>query len=80
MEILNINKYIKTIENKNLIMVYHNNILNIIIDKNRRLVYTTAPGMKKYSIKQYINTIPDALHVEILENIDNIINIKELEK
>lgn len=80
MEILNINKYIKTIENNNIIMIYHNNKLNVIIDKRRGLIYTTAHYIKKSTIKQYINTIPDALRVEILENIDNIINIKELEK
>ena len=72
MEIKNINKYIKVIENNNISMVYHNNILNAVIKKDRGAVYTTAQNIKKSSIKNYIDTIPAAQRVELLENINNI--------
>ena len=75
MEIININKYIKIIENKNIIMIYHNNKLNAVIKKDRGAVYTTAQNIKKSSIKNYIDTIAAAQRVEIIDNINNIILI-----
>ena len=78
MEIININKYIKIIENKNIIMIYHNNKLNAVIKKDRGAVYTTVQNIKKSSIKNYIDTIPAAQRVELITNINNI-NIDILE-
>ena len=78
MEIKKVNKYIKIIENNNIIMIYHNNKLNAVIKKDRGAVYTTAQNIKKSSIKNYIDTIPVAQRVEIIDNI-NTINIDILE-
>ena len=81
LEIININKYIKIIENKNIIMIYHNNKLNAVIKKDLGAVYTTAQNIKKSSIKNYIDTIPAAQDVEIIYNINNInIDITEAQK
>ena len=77
MEIKNINKYIKTIENKNIIMVYHNNILNVVIKKNSGVIYTTPQNIKKSSIKNYINFEPEK-QIEFIDNMDTI-NIDILE-
>lgn len=55
MEIKQTNKYIKTLENNNFILVFHNNILAAIIQKNRRYITTTAENMQKKTIKEYIN-------------------------
>ena len=78
MEIININKYIKIIENNNIVIIYHNNKLNAVIEKDRGAVYTTVQNIKKSSIKNYIDTIPAAQRVEIIDNINNI-NIDILE-
>ena len=72
MELVSINKYIKISENNNIIMIYHNNKLNAVIKKDRGAVYTTAQNIKKSSIKNYIDTIPAAQDVEIIDNINNI--------
>ena len=77
MEIININKYIKIIENNNIIMIYHNNKLNAVIKKDRAAFYTTAQNIKKDSINNYINTL-DIQDIKILKNI-NLINIDLLE-
>ena len=78
MELISINKYIKISENNNIVMIYHNNKLNAVIKKDRGAVYTTAQNIKKSSIKNYIDTIPAAQDVEIIDNINNI-NIDILE-
>ena len=78
MELISINKYIKISENNNIIMIYHNNKLNAVIKKDRGAVYTTAQNIKKSSIKNYIDTIPAAQRVELIDNI-NTINIDILE-
>ena len=77
MEIINFNRYIKIIENNNIIMIYHNNKLNAVIKKDRSAVYTTTQNIKKSSIKNYINTL-DIQDIKILKNI-NLINIDLLE-
>ena len=78
LELISINKYIKISENNNIVMIYHNNKLNAVIKKDRGAVYTTAQNIKKSSIKNYIDTIPAAQDVEIIDNINNI-NIDILE-
>ena len=72
MELVSINKYIKISENNNIIMIYHNNKLNAVIEKDRGAVYTTVQNIKKSSIKNYIDTIAAAQRVEIIDNINNI--------
>lgn len=72
MELISINKYIKISENNNIVMIYHNNKLNAVIKKDRGAVYTTVQNIKKSSIKNYIDTIPAAQRVEIIDNINNI--------
>lgn len=81
LELISINKYIKISENNNIVMIYHNNKLNAVIKKDRGAVYTTAQNIKKSSIKNYIDTIPAAQDVEIIDNINNInIDITEAQK
>ena len=77
MEIININRYIKIIENNNIILIFYNNKLNAVIKKDRSAVYTTTQNIKKSSIKNYINTL-DIQDIKILKNI-NLINIDLLE-
>ena len=72
LELISINKYIKISENNNIVMIYHNNKLNAVIKKDRGAVYTTAQNIKKSSIKNYIDTIPAAQRVELIDNINNI--------
>lgn len=72
MKITNINKYIKVIENKNIILIYHNNILNAIINKNYNIVYTTCQNIKKSSVIDYINNIPITLDVELIIDLNLI--------
>ena len=55
MELKKVNRYIKTLENNNIILVFHNDILAAIIYKGRRYITTTAENMEKQSIKEYIN-------------------------
>jgi len=86
MELKKVNRYIKTLENHNIILVFHNDILAAIIYKGRRYISTTAENMEKQSIKEYINnyikmftyyhTIDAAENVRGLEIAFNNIGIK----
>ena len=55
MKINKINKYLKSIDNNNFILLFHNDILSLIINKNLFLIYTTAEQLEKKTIKEYIN-------------------------
>ena len=55
MKINKINKYLKSIDNNNFILLFHNDILSLIINKNLFLIYKKAEQLEKKTIKEYIN-------------------------
>ena len=73
MKIDNINKYLKTIENNNIILIFYNNMLSIIINKNTCTIYAPAGELNKNSIKEYINQL-EGYKIQWINDINYISN------